>query len=94
MQWRTHALMNHQPDRGTHTHARIQYVNGGSVLCVKPVQDGGCAHANDGVSLHEDVECSQAAQQIWLLGRVDAMPHAQEFALLDLHVELLTTHDR
>ncbi len=68
-------------------------MNGCSVFCVKPVQDCGCAHAHDGVSLHNDVQCSQAAQQIWLLGRIDAVPNTQEFTLFDLHIELLTSHD-
>ncbi len=45
------------------------------------------------MSAHKDVERCQAAQQIWFLGGVDAMPDANEGATFHLDVELLTGHD-
>ena len=49
---------------------------------------------DNGALPHKDVECGQAAQQIWLLGCVDPMPNSDEAAVLDLNVKLLTGHDR
>jgi len=86
------ALMNHQTDRRSHPHARIEHVNGGAVFCVKAEQDRRCAHANHGSSPHKDVKCGQAAQQIWLIGCVNAVPHADKATIFDFHIELLAGH--
>jgi hypothetical protein len=69
-------------------------MNGSCVFRVESVQDGGCTHAHNGALPHKDVECGQAAQQIWLLCCVDAVPNSDEAAVLELNVKLLTGHDR
>ena len=67
-------------------------MNGRGVFRVKSVQNGGCAHARDCVAPYKDVECGQAAQQIWLLGCIDPVPNTNETTIFDLNVELLTGH--
>lgn len=62
------ALMDHQTDRRTHPYP-------GSRMCT-----GGGAHAGNRVPAHEGVEFSQAAQQIWLLGRINSIPNADKAA--------------
>lgn len=43
--------------------------------------------------IHEDVQRSQAPQEIWRFGPVNAMPHTDKPTASDLNVELLTSHD-
>lgn len=43
--------------------------------------------------IHEDIQCGQAPQEIWLCGAVNSMPHADKPTASDLNVELLTSHD-
>jgi hypothetical protein len=86
--------MNHQTDRGTHSHARIEYVNGAGVFGVEPIQRGSRAQTWDSLLPHESVECFQAAQQIWCLCRVYPVPDTDESTILDLDIKLLTSHHR
>ncbi|MDT5222335.1 MAG: hypothetical protein QOF15_4440 [Mycobacterium sp.] len=86
--------MNHQTDRGTHSHAGIEHVNSAGVFGVEPIQRGSRAQTWDSLLPHESVECFQAAQQIWCLCRVYPVPDTDESTILDLDIKLLTSHHR
>src|SRR5262249_23690078 len=81
-------------DGRANSYSGIQHMNGRRVFCIEPVERGGCAHAGNGMPAHKYVECCQAPQQVWLPRRVDPVPDADQSAILDLNVELLTSDDR
>jgi len=84
-------LVHRQPGLSTHPDSRIQHVDACGVLHVEPVQLSRGAHARHGPTTHENVERRQAPQQVWLRRGVNAVPPANQTAVADLDVELLTS---
>jgi hypothetical protein len=69
-------------------------VNSAGVFGVEPIQRGSRAQTWDSLLAHESVKCLQAAQQIWFLCRVYAVPDTDESTIFDLDIKLLTSHHR
>ena len=92
LQRRTHSLVDYQPGRRPQPHSRIENVDGICVLEIEAVQSGGCAHACDGALPHEHVESTESADEIWLRGGIDAVPDADQAAVLDERTQLIARH--
>ena len=88
-QRRAHSLMDYQTSRRPQPHSGIQNVNGNCVLEIEAVQGGGRAHACHSTLPHEHIESAESTDEIWLRGGVDAVPDADQAAVLDLRAQLI-----
>jgi hypothetical protein len=89
----THSLVDRQADGGPHPHARVKHMNGASVFEIETVQRGSRAHAWNSMLFHEEIKRGQPADEVWLGSAVHAPPYADETAVSNLNIQLLTRHD-
>jgi hypothetical protein len=75
-QRRTHALVNHQTDHGSHANSWVKHVNCASVFEIEAVQRGCCAHACDDMLSGQQVKRIQPAEEVGFRRGVDSSPYA------------------
>jgi hypothetical protein len=85
--------VNRQANGGPHSDARVKHMNGAGVFEIETVQRGSRAHARNSTLFHEEIKRGQSADEIWLGSAVHAPPHADETAVSNLNIQLLTRHD-
>ena len=68
-------------------------MNGICVLEIEAVQGGGGTHAWDSALPHEHVERSESTGEVWRRGGIDAIPDADQAAVLDVRAQLIARHD-
>jgi len=92
LQRRPHSLMNDQTSRRSQPHARIENVNGSGVLEIEAIQGRSRAHARHSALPHEHVESTESTDEVWLRSGVNAVPDANQAAVIDLCAQLIACH--
>jgi hypothetical protein len=69
-------------------------MNGEGVLEIEVVQRSSRAHAGDRTLPHEQIKRRQPADEVLLRSGIYASPQANQTAVPNLNIQLLTCHDR